>query len=98
MRSVAWKHMELKVARALGGERIPGSGTQRVGPLQGDMILPDRRILGECKWRSASPHHKLFRTLPKYKDRITAMLTNVDEELITLSLIDFLSVARIVRD
>lgn len=102
MADKAWKAMERKVAKAFGGHRIPGSGVQRFGPMQGDALVPDPRILLECKWRQSFLHHSLFndnaakaKKMGKSLPLLVTKVAGETGELVTLRMSDFLELVDI---
>ena len=66
MADAAWKALERKVAKMLGGQRIAASGT---GAIKGDVQHPIYHI--ECKWGKQIPKtvlkwHEQLKSIPFY--------------------------------
>jgi hypothetical protein len=88
-----WKAFERRVGRVLGGHRIPGSGVQRSGPMQGD-ILHDTLAV-ECKLRAAHGFHRWYDDIRSKAGRKMAVLMTRENGkkriLVTMDLADFVT-------
>jgi len=88
-----WKAFERRVATILGGTRIPGSGVQRSGPMQGDILHTFLAI--ECKLRAGHAFHRWYDDIKSKAGRKLPLLVTRENgkarTLVTLEMTDFVT-------